>query len=168
MQTVYQNNYFVFFFLSLCRRRWCFWRTEDPECPRKRGRPTGAGRPWHPLHRVTTGGPELAVCGPQRGPEPGAQWATGPPWGAECAGWKSSSYSPSRREASSVTTPAHTHRKHSPLCYHRVQFSFLLFSCLVLLMKCFLFYYLVLFIFVLLYDHVVKRFESALCMKSAI
>ena len=55
-------------------------------------------------------------CLPDRHPE--QWWAAGPPWGAECAGWKSSSHSPSRREASSVATPAHTHRKHTPLWFN--------------------------------------------------
>ena len=91
---------------------------EDPERPRKRGGPTGAGRPWHTLHRVWTGGLELAVCRPQRGQAPGARWAAGPPRGADWAGWISSSHSPSKWEASSATTPTHTHRKHVPLWFN--------------------------------------------------
>ena len=128
-------------FFFLCRRRWCLWRwqhavrrhlresaygrpwhlpqgAEDPERLWKRGGPTGGGRPWHPLYHVRNGGPELALCGPLRGQEPGPRRAIGLPHGAGYAGWKSSSHSPSKREASSVTTPAHTLIKHNPLWFN--------------------------------------------------
>ena len=126
--------YIYNFQFFLCRTLWCLWRSQhtarrqlgesecgrpwllphvqsqrgaaDPERPRRRGGPISGQRPWHPLHSVWTGGPELTVCGPR------------PPWAADCAGWQSSSRSPSKREASSVTTPAHTHRKHTPLWFN--------------------------------------------------
>ena len=145
VQIMYRNNYFFIIF-SLCRRLRWLWRpqhtarrplrwsacgrpwllphvqsqrgAEDPERLWKRGGPTAAGRQWHTRHRVWTGGAELAVCRPQRGQEPGAKRMAGPPRGADWAGWKSSSHSPSKREASSATTPAHTHRKRTPLWFN--------------------------------------------------
>jgi hypothetical protein len=50
--------------------------------------------------------------------EPGAPRVAGPPQGANCEGWKSSSHSPSKRETSSPTNPAQTHRKHTHLWFN--------------------------------------------------